>query len=194
MRTRKYLSTVLMMLPLLLLLAMIYAPSDDNIIILDAIPINAPLSVSPRSITVEMSIPTSKPTPKPKPTVKPTPTIEPCPYDKDELDLLARLIMAEAGSDWCKDDMLAYVGSVVLNRMASDKYPDTMYKVIYQPGQYACVNNGHINKEPTERCWEIAEDLLVNGSVLPENVVYQAEFRQGKGVYCTVQNMYFCYD
>lgn len=125
-----------------------------------------------------------------KPTIKPTK----CPYDKEELRLLAHLINAEAGSDWCSDDMQYYVGSVVLNRMASDRYPDTMYGVIYQKGQYACVDNGHINREPCNRAWRIAKDLLINGSVLPAKVIYQAEFRQGNGTYCIEQNMYFCYD
>lgn len=148
-----------------------------------SIPTLTPLVITEQAITVEPT------------TIEPTiePTVEPCPYDKEELSLLAHLINAEAGSDWCTDDMQYYVGSVVLNRMASDRYPDTMYDVIYQKGQYACINNGHINKTPCDRAWEIAEDLLVNGSVLPSKVVYQAEFRQGKGTYCIEQNMYFCY-
>lgn len=146
---------------------------------------------------------TSIPTPIPSPVVTQTPTQSPTitntpvptpPYDKDELNLLAHLINAEAGSDWCKDEMLYYVGSVVLNRMKHKDFPNTMYDVIYQKGQYACVSNGHINKEPTDRCWEIAEDLLVNGSVLPDKVIFQAEFRQGRGTWVIVQNMYFCYN
>lgn len=144
--------------------------------------------ITPSPVVTQTPAVTSAPTPKPKP----TPTK--CPYDENELDLLAHLINAEAGSDWCKDKMLYYVGSVVLNRMKHKDFPNTMHDVIYQKGQYACVSNGHINKEPTDRCWEIAEDLLVNGSVLPAKVIYQAEFRQGRGTWVIVQNMYFCYD
>lgn len=146
---------------------------------------------TPKLMKAEQVTITTKPAVTLTPTPKPTPIK--CPYDEEELSLLAHLINAEAGSDWCTDDMQYYVGSVVLNRMASDRYPDTMYDVIYQKGQYACINNGHINKTPCDRAWEIAEDLLVNGSVLPSKVVYQAEFRQGKGTYCIEQNMYFCY-
>lgn len=145
---------------------------------------------------------TSIPTPTPSPRITPSPVVTqipritpvPTPYDKDELNLLAHLINAEAGSSWCKDEMLYYAGSVVLNRMKHKDFPNTMHDVIYQKGQYACVSNGHINKEPTDRCWEIAEDLLVNGSVLPDNVIFQAEFRQGRGTWVIVQNMYFCYN
>lgn len=113
--------------------------------------------------------------------------------DPHEWELLAQLIFAEAGSDWCEDNMLYYTGSVVLNRIKSEYYPNTMEEVIYQPGQYSCVNNGKIYAEPNKRAYNVAEDLLTSGSCLPENVVYQAQFEQGDGVYVKVQNMYFCY-
>lgn len=124
------------------------------------------------------------------------PVIEEEPIDVKELELLAHLIYAEAGADWCADEMLYGVGSVVLNRMASDLFPDTMYEVIYQTGptlQYACTVDGNIEKEPDERAYRIAEDLLRNGPTMPPNVVFQAEFEQGDGTYCSVQTMYFCY-
>lgn len=116
--------------------------------------------------------------------------------NQEELELLAHLIYAEAGSDWIADETLYYVGSVVLNRMSSDLFPDTMYEVIYQTEpclQYACTVDGNIEKEPTERCYRIAEDLLRNGSVLPENVIFQSSFKQGSGVYIYVDTIYFCY-
>ena len=114
--------------------------------------------------------------------------------DEEEVDLLAHLIIAEMGYD-TSERAYYYTGSVVLNRMASDEYPDTLYGVIYQrdPIQYACIEDGNINKEPTDVVYEIAEDLLINGSVLPENVVYQSEFTQGSGIYDIIGNTYFCY-
>jgi hypothetical protein len=112
---------------------------------------------------------------------------------EEDIDLLAHLIYAEAGSSWIPDETLYYVGSVVLNRVNSKYYPDTLYEVIYQKGQYACTWDGNIEKTPTERCYTIAEDLLINGSVLPENVLYQAQFKQGSGVYSYQDNLYFCY-
>jgi hypothetical protein len=59
--------------------------------------------------------------------------------------------------------------------------------------QYACILDGNIEKEPNDRAYEIAEDLLRNGSMLPENVIFQAQFEQGDGIYEKVQNMYFCF-
>ena len=115
--------------------------------------------------------------------------------DDEELMLLARLIYAEAGG--VKDDKcLYYVGSVVLNRVKDEDYPDTIEGVIFQTEpciQYGCARKGYIAKEPDERCIEIAEELLVNGSVLPANVVYQSGRKQGSGVYEQIENVVFCY-
>lgn len=119
--------------------------------------------------------------------------IEEEPYSKRELELMAHLLKGEAGSDWCSDEMQYYVGSVALNRVKSECFPDTLEEVIFQEGQYACTWDGNFDKEPSEREYKIADDLLTNGSVLPEDVVFQAQFRQGSGTYKKVQNMYFCY-
>ena len=89
--------------------------------------------------------------------------------------------------------MQQYTGSVVLNRMASTRFPNTMYDVIYQSGQYSVVRSGAINKMPNERAYNCARYLLENGSVLPSNVVFQSQHIQGDGIYEKVQNMYFCY-
>lgn len=112
-------------------------------------------------------------------------------YEK-ELYLLSHLINAEAGSDWCSDDLMRYVGSVALNRVQHEAFPDSLEEVIYQPGQYACIWDGNFDKEPSERAVRIAKELLDNGSVLPANVVYQAEFIQGSGCYIQEQNTYLC--
>lgn len=113
--------------------------------------------------------------------------------NETDLELMAHLLVGEAGSDWCSDEMIYYVGSVALNRVTSKHFPDTLEEVIFQAGQYACTWDGNFNREPSERHYEIAEDLLLNGSILPSDVVYQAEFKQGSGVYKKVQNMYFCH-
>lgn len=119
--------------------------------------------------------------------------IEYKPYTDEELELLAHLIFAEAGSNWCSDKMQQYTGSVVLNRIASPLFPNNMYDVIYQKGQYSVTRTGAINKTPNERAYNVAKYLLTNGSVLPANVVFQSQHIQGDGIYEKVQNMYFCY-
>ena len=115
------------------------------------------------------------------------------PIDETELYLMAHLIYAEAGSSMCSDDMQLYVGSVALNRVNNACFPDTLKEVIYQKGQYACTWDGNFEKEPDERAWRNASIVLENGSLLPDNVVYQADFKQGSGVHCQISDMYFCY-
>ena len=62
-----------------------------------------------------------------------------------DLDLLAALVWAEAG-DQPLPDGLCYVCDVVLNRVDSPAWPNTIADVIYQPGQFSVVNNGALNR------------------------------------------------
>lgn len=112
-------------------------------------------------------------------------------YTEYDFELLARVIEAEAGGE--SDYHKLCVGTVVMNRVDSEKYPDTIEGVIYQPGQYQCVTNSHINKEPSESSYEAAESILDGRRMFRSSVVYQAEFIQGKVVE-KVGNTYFCED
>lgn len=117
----------------------------------------------------------------------------PANYTQADLDLLARVIHCEAGSSWLTDEHQLAVGSVVLNRVADSRFPNTLRDVIYQKGQYACVWSGMINRTPSERAVNNAKYLLENGVTIPTNVVWQAQFKQGNGVWKYIQGHYFCY-
>lgn len=94
-------------------------------------------------------------------------------YTKEELETFAHLLYAEAGN--CSDECIYAVGSVVLNRVNSKLYPNTLMKVIYQKGQYSPTWHGFMKRKvKNPRCYEIAEDLLINGSVIPEYVLGQS--------------------
>ena len=120
-------------------------------------------------------------------------------YTQEDLDLLARLIYAEVGCTWIPDWVQRMVGSVVLNRVASSYYPDTIREVIYQPGQYAPTWNGSIHWTPDARTIENARYVLENGSICPSNVVGQNSVVTGSGVYQSYYDsilgttVYFCY-
>jgi spore germination cell wall hydrolase CwlJ-like protein len=118
------------------------------------------------------------------------------PYTDEDLYILSHIISAEAGN--CSEDMMLSVGSVVLNRVADDRFPDTIEDVVFQKGQYSPTWNGAYYQEPTEGAQKVAEQLLTEGSQIDESVVWQAEFPQGNGVYDTIESpwgttMYFCY-
>lgn len=110
--------------------------------------------------------------------------------DESKVYMLAHLIGGEAGADWCTDELQLMVGSVVLNRIASDRFPNTMEEVIFQKGQYSVTWNGAYENEPTERTVANAKYLLLNGPTIPEDVLFQANFPQGK-TYKLVQGVYF---
>ena len=120
-------------------------------------------------------------------------------YTEEDLDLLARVIYAEVGCTWIPDWVQRMVGSVVLNRVNSSYYPNTIREVIYQPGQYAPTWNGSINKTPDARTIANARYLLENGSICPANVVGQNSIITGSGVYTSYRDpilnttVYFCY-
>ena len=92
------------------------------------------------------------------------------------------------------DEAQIAVASVIMNRIKSDKFPNTIFEVITQPGQYAFVVDEIIWGEPDERAMRNAEYVYWNGSQIPENVLFQAEFIQGSGVWKQIDNQYFCYE
>lgn len=152
---------------------------------------------SDNEVTKERKIePTVKPTvkPSPKPTQKPTskPKVKTNKsYTNEDLTILTRVIYGESsGQSW---DFQVAVGSVVLNRVKSNKFPNTIKGVVFQKGQYACTWDGNYNKTPNEQAKKVARYLLENGSQLPSHVLFQAEFKQSKGVYKKMGNTYFCY-
>ena len=111
--------------------------------------------------------------------------------NKEDLEILARIIHGESGSDWCSDKMQLYVGSVFLNRVASEHFPDTFHEVAFQQGQYSCTRPGSgYWQTPTERDIATAEFLITKGSQLDSDYLWQANFRQGREV-IQEQNMYF---
>lgn len=86
-------------------------------------------------------------------------------YTQSEFDLLARLITAEA--DGQPYNAQAAVGAVVVNRVQSNEFPNTIKAVIYQVidgyYQFTPVKNGWIDRPATETAKKAAYDAL-NGS------------------------------
>lgn len=120
-------------------------------------------------------------------------------YTQEDLDLLSRVIYAEVGCTWIPDWVQRMVGSVVLNRVNSSYYPNTIKEVIYQPGQYSPTWDGSIYKTPDSRTIANAKYVLEHGSICPANVTGQNSIITGGGVYQSYHDsvlgttVYFCY-
>lgn len=117
-------------------------------------------------------------------------------YTQEDINLLAEVMYHE---NWTtdKDHRAAYLtGAVVMNRVKSDKWPNTVHDVLYQknPIQYSTTKKFFTKELPAE-VYEMAEDILKNGTPdVPYNVVYQATFSQGSGDWIDpINGEHFCY-
>ena len=75
-----------------------------------------------------------------------------------DLYLMARCIYGEARGEPYKGKVA--VGAVILNRVASADFPNTVAGVIYQPGAFSVVNDGQINLTPNQECINAAMDAM----------------------------------
>lgn len=94
-------------------------------------------------------------------------------YTQEELDLLSRLIRAEAGGESYNTQLA--VGAVVLNRVKNAGFPNTIKDVIYEVSngyyQFTPVLNGEINKPGNEQTLKAAKEAL-NGNDPTNNALY----------------------
>ena len=95
----------------------------------------------------------------------------------EDIKLLAEVMYHE---NWNTDpDRLAayYTGAVVLNRVARKDFPNTVKGVLYQKGQYVMTDK-FFTVEVPEECYEMARELLINGSDIPRAVIFQSTHRE----------------
>lgn len=86
-----------------------------------------------------------------------------------DLDMLAALIECEAG-DQSYYGMLC-VGAVVMNRINSSRFPNTLYEVIYQPYQFTPVTVSNrfslvLARGANETCYRAAREVLEDGKIV----------------------------
>ena len=80
----------------------------------------------------------------------------------NDLYLLARMITAEARGEPYSGQVA--VGAVILNRVASPSFPNTISGVIYQKGAFSALDDGQFHSVTiTDSCRRAAQDAL-NGS------------------------------
>jgi N-acetylmuramoyl-L-alanine amidase len=72
--------------------------------------------------------------------------------------LLARLISAEARGEPYSGQVA--VGAVVLNRVKSSSFPNSVSGVIFQRGAFSAVDDGQINLTPNDSALKAAKDAM----------------------------------
>lgn len=93
-------------------------------------------------------------------------------YSADDLYWLSRIISAESRGEPLEGQLA--VGNVVLNRVASPEFPDTIYDVIFDRRyaiQFTPVANGSIYAEPTDSAL-LAAKLALEGVSVSDEILY----------------------
>ncbi len=78
--------------------------------------------------------------------------------NSSDLNLLSRLVYGEARGEPYTGQVA--VAAVVLNRVRSSSFPNTVSGVIYQSGAFDVVSDGQINLTPNETAKKAAQDAL----------------------------------
>lgn len=93
----------------------------------------------------------------------------------EEFDLMAKTVYAEAKIEEFEGQVA--VAEVILNRVESSTYPDTVEEVIKQTRAFASWENGSVEAAPLDdECCEAVQDAL-NERFFPVTVVW---FREGR--------------
>ena len=132
-------------------------------------------------------------------------------YSDEDIRILTTTFFHEAGHT--TEQLRQYVAQVVLNRVEDSRFPDTVKGVITQPGQYstkyATVEAANAIQATDSKngtyyygiCEDSVKAAMMGQVEMPSNVLYQANFSQGKGVWKSVyfnsgwyaSTSYFCY-
>lgn len=112
---------------------------------------------------------------------------------QDEIDLLARIVWLESSGEPIEGQEA--VVEVIFNRIASDKYPDTLYDVLSQgnPTQFCSWKNRE-NAKPTEKEYQsIANVLNGNTNILRNDTLYFSTEPLTSHVDVVIGGHSFCY-
>ena len=129
----------------------------------------------------------------PEPLAEPQPEPEPEPryaeITAEERELLARVVYAESNTESLEGQIA--VAQVVLNRVRSESFPDTVSEVIYQERQFSTASIlGRVT--PNETNYE-AVDAAFETEVVPYEVFYFSRGAENDRVWGRIGAHVFCY-
>lgn len=91
-------------------------------------------------------------------------------FSMDDYDALCRIVSTEGGTEDIEGQIL--ITNVIMNRVASDRFPNTIQEVIESPGQFDPVETGaYYYAEPSDQIKEAVIRAL-NGEDLSEGALY----------------------
>ena len=100
-------------------------------------------------------------------------------YTENDKNLNRRIVQAAAGGCDMKGKIL--VANVILNRVGSDEFPDTITDVVYEKRQFSPVSNGSINRCKVEQETVEAVDRALAGEDYSEGALFFMNRRASSG-------------
>lgn len=117
-------------------------------------------------------------------------------YSQNDYNLLARLISAEARGEPYTGQVA--VGAVILNRVQSPSFPNTIAGVIYQPGAFTAITDGQFNVAVVSSAYRAAQDAMngwdpTNGAIYYYNpVTATSSWIRRRPIMLKIGNHVFC--
>lgn len=106
-----------------------------------------------------------------------------------DLDLMAAIIECEAGGESYEGKV--GVGAVIMNRIRSGEFPNTLSEVIYQSGQFEPTWTGKLSnvlsRRASEACYAAAQDVFAGANTIGDRLFFHA----GGGSGLTIGNQTF---
>ncbi|MBQ2853939.1 MAG: cell wall hydrolase [Oscillospiraceae bacterium] len=125
---------------------------------------------------------------------EPEPVRGECRYDfeltQEEIRLLAKLVWVEAQGE--SNEGQQAVAEVVLNRIASDKFPNNLRDVVYSENQFRSAKFLK-DAQPYQLQYEMVDNAMYGPYVLPEDVHYFATTAKTNKVWGKIGGHIFCY-
>lgn len=107
-----------------------------------------------------------------------------------ELALLAAIIQCEAGGESHTGKVA--VGAVIMNRVRSGSFPNTISEVVYQSGQFSPVSNGSLSgvlsQGARSDCYQAAEEALAGSNPVGDCLYFNSGY--GRGIQIGYQHFY----
>lgn len=104
----------------------------------------------------------------------------------DEFYEICRVVMNESGGEPYQTQVA--VAETIVNRVNSDKFPNTVMEVLYQPYQYSHADNGEITDSVREAVTQALEQHIYDTDMVYFRDWYYHEFAED---YFYIENMYF---
>jgi hypothetical protein len=125
-----------------------------------------------------------------EPPVVPDPRYPEMSLSYAEMQLIARVVWVESRGEPAEGQQA--VAEVVLNRLASEQFPDDLLEIIYGEGQFRSAPF-LADAQPGQAQYRAVENAIYGPYILPEDVTYFATTAVNDNVWGQIGGHIFCY-